>query len=42
VVPPLQHPLHPLVVLQTQWLDWQVVPGEHALLHEPQLLLSLV
>jgi hypothetical protein len=38
----LQHPLHPLDVLQTQWLFEHVVPGEHWLLHEPQLLLSLV
>jgi hypothetical protein len=42
VVPPLQHPLHPLDVLQTQWLPWHIVPVAHWLPHEPQLLLSLV
>lgn len=39
-MPPLQHPLQPLLVLQTQWPPEQVVPGPHGLPQLPQLLLS--
>jgi hypothetical protein len=40
VVPLLQQPLQPLVVLHTQLPLEQVVPVPHGLLHLPQLLLS--
>jgi hypothetical protein len=41
VVPLLQQPLQPLIVLQTHWPPEQMVPGAHTLPQLPQLLLSL-
>jgi len=40
VVALLQHPLHPLLWLQTQEPPTQVVPAPHTVPQPPQLLLS--